>query len=228
MRSVAAAAVLLGAGLVAGHALADTVPVPGADGLRSRAHGPRSGAQGDGAGRARRFLPQPVPAPAAGSGSSAPSAPTVRFFGRLGRRDGRLDPRELDEALLLLEALLSGELRLVERKPARAPADQEPPHVADVDFDLRAEAPTGHDAHLRASARRAGGPGRQAGLADVPGRRAVLRAGARWSQPSPLSRKSKAPAARGRHLPDHRAHSGRETPAARDDRRRRGRNAKLE
>jgi hypothetical protein len=28
MRSVAAAAVLLGAGLVAGHALADTVPVP--------------------------------------------------------------------------------------------------------------------------------------------------------------------------------------------------------
>ena len=231
MRSIAAAAVLLGAGLVAGHALADTVPVP-----VPTVPVPMP------------TVPVPVPnvtvpappvaVPGAGEPEGSCPAPTCaggrerqlgalgtypRFFGPIGCRDSGLDAREL-----LIGAFLSREFRLVESKPARTPADGEPPFVSVLDLDLRAEAPTGHDAYLRASPQRAGGPGRQAGLADVPDRRALLGAGTRRPQPRPLSRTSKAPAARGRYLPDLRAHPGREATAARDDRHRRGRHAELE
>ena len=72
MRSVAAAAVLLGAGLVAGHALADTVPVPVPTVSVPVPTVPVP------VPKVTVAVPAPVvPASTAGGNSSAPSAPTV-------------------------------------------------------------------------------------------------------------------------------------------------------
>ena len=160
MRSVAAAAVLLGAGLAAGHALADTAPVPVPTVSGSRAHGPRSGAQGDGAGsagpylcrcrRARRSLPRPcprrLPAPAARRPGRRPS---LHRSARLPRRSARSSgarpgpphrgpPRRGAPA------------RRVEGQPER-------PQIPILRSSRTwistsgPKTPTGHDTHLRAS-----------------------------------------------------------------------------
>ena len=90
MRSVAAAAVLLGAGLVAGHCPGGHGSGSGADGLGPLAHGPRSGAQGARADEPEGSCPN--------RGGADCRWQQLGALGAEGRFFGRLDCRDLPES----------------------------------------------------------------------------------------------------------------------------------
>ena len=220
--------VLVGAGLLGGHALAVTVPVPTVPTVTVTVPHSPSPSQ-------RRLQPsrrRPRRSPRRRRAPRCPRSHHPRYLRAPCKLRSRPQAGSAAPAAAAVSSV-AGSTPAVARRDRTSSASAAPgprpdagraaPLLTPLDRDERAEATPRHDLDLRSPARRPRGLRRQAALAGLPDHRALRGQCACRPQPNPLSRPREQTAARPRDLPHHSAHARRSGRSACHDRRGEGR-----